>query len=272
VPGGLARPALLTDLLGLVGVPQVGRRPCPTADTRTVETLDTLGRHSGPRGEVVLRRRHGVDTDVEELIVNGVFAMDSADTETERRLAEVALAGTSSSRVLVGGLGLGYTAAAVLAADVDCLDVVEIEGCLVDWAYAGLTPTLAAVARDPRARLHTADVTAVLAGVSPGPQGPWDAIVLDVDNGPDFLIHGTNAALYTAEALTAAYARLTVGGTLAIWCQGPAPDLLATLRRISPSVRPYTHGRVRDGRPLAYVIYTATRTGRGAPAEQECGP
>ncbi len=58
--------------------------------------------------------------------------------------------------MLVGGLGLGYTAAELLAADVEHLDVVEIEDCLVEWAYAGLTPTLGAVARDSRVALHPA--------------------------------------------------------------------------------------------------------------------
>lgn len=255
----------------------------PDRDLDVMETLHTLARYEGPRGEVVLRRRRGGDpgartgvigapwgvqggssplargTEVEELIVNGVFAMDSAETFTEQQLAEVALAGRRRSRVLVGGLGLGYTAAALLAG-VDRLDVVEIEECLVEWAYAGLTPTLAAVAADPRVRLHTADVAAVLAGGG-GPRGPWDAIVLDVDNGPDFLIHDANAALYAGPGLATAYARLAAGGTLAIWCQGPAPDLLAALRRISGTAAGHTYRRVRQGRELAYAIYTVTRAG-----------
>jgi spermidine synthase len=234
-----------------------------------METVDTVARHSGPRGDVALRRRQGDDGDVEELIVNGVFAMDSTDTWTERRLAEVALAGREHGRVLVGGLGLGYTAHRLLQADVAHLDVVEIEECLVDWAYAGLTPTLAAVADDPRVALHVADVTAVLAGLGGGPHGPWDAIVLDVDNGPDFLIHSANSTLYTEPSLLAAYASLGEGGTLAIWCQGPAPDLLTTLQRISPTARPTTFPRVRDGRRLSYVIYTATKPGATGRAEQE---
>ncbi len=222
--------------------------------------LDTLGRHSGPRGDVVLRRRSGIGPDVEELIVNGVFAMDSADTWTERRLAEIALAGSHRScRVLVGGLGLGYTAAQLLAADVDHLDVVEIEDCLVDWAHAGLTPTLAQVANDPRVSLYVADVAVVLAGLRRDPPGPWNAIVLDVDNGPDFLIHGANSALYSQSGLVAAYQQLTSGGTLAIWCQGPAPELLAGMRRISPTARPHAYLRTRRGRRLSYVIYTLTK-------------
>jgi spermidine synthase len=237
-----------------------------------METLDTLALHLGPQGEVVLRRRHRSGTDVEELIVNGVFAMDSADTETERRLAEVALHGRAH-RVLVGGLGLGYTAAELLAADVGHLDVVELEECLVEWAYAGITPTLAAVARDPRVALHAADVAEVLTGCRPEVPGPWDAIVLDVDNGPDFLIHETNAQLYTRTLLAAAYERLRAGGTLAIWSQGPAPDLLTALSRLSPTAQPHPFTGVRDGRSLDYVIYTVARAAAtGRSAEQECGP
>ena len=68
-------------------------------------------------------------------------------------------------RVLVGGLGLGYTVAAVCAKDVDVIDVVEIEQCLIDWACRGVTATLAAVASDPRVRLHATDVRLVLEGV-----------------------------------------------------------------------------------------------------------
>jgi spermidine synthase len=246
-----------------------------------METLHTLARHLGPRGEVVLRRRQGPGPDVEELIINGVFAMDSADLWTERQLAAVALATVhgrrlpcwASRRVLVGGLGLGYTAGELLAEGVGHLDVVEVEDCLVEWAYAGLTPTLAAVAADPRVALHTADVATVLTGRHPGLDGPWDAIVVDVDNGPDFLIHSTNAGLYSRAGLTAAYDRLAEGGTLAIWCQGAAPDLLAALRRLSPSAQPHAFTRVRDGRTLEYVSYTVARGEvAAATAEQECAP
>ena len=70
-----------------------------------------------------------------------------------------------------------------------------------------------------------------------GPFGPWDAIVLDVDNGPDFLIHGDNRALYTGSGLQAAYGQLTSGGTLAIWCQGRWAPLLDELRRLAPTAR-----------------------------------
>jgi spermidine synthase len=96
-------------------------------------------------------------------------------------LGELALPSGHARRILVGGLGLGYTVAAICAKDVDVIDVVEIEECLVDWAYQGVTATLAAVASDPRVRLYTRDVRLVLEGLSDGPIGPWDAIVLDID-------------------------------------------------------------------------------------------
>ena len=154
-----------------------------------METIQTIARHTSPRGEVVLRRRLGAGTPVEELIINGTFAMDSSEGSSERLLGELALPNGRARRVLVAGLGLGYTVAAISAEDVDVIDVVEIEQCLIDWAHQGLTATLAAVCSDPRVRLHGADVRRVLAGLTGGPDGPWDAIVLDVDNGPDFLIH-----------------------------------------------------------------------------------
>lgn len=201
---------------------------------------------------------------MEELIVNGVFAIDSTDPSTERRLAQVATR-SARRRILVGGLGLGYTAAEILTADrstgsrsVDRLDVVEIESCLIEWARAGLTPTLTAVATDPRAHLYAADVRAVLAGLE-GPQGPWDAIVLDVDNGPDFLIHAANQALYTTASLQAAYAQLAPGGTLAIWCQGPSAELLATLRVVAEQASENRFTIHRGTREFAYVIYSLTR-------------
>jgi spermidine synthase len=242
----------------------------------------TIASWTGPRGEVVLRRRVVDEETVDELIVNGAFAMDSTETASERALAALAWPG---SRVLVGGLGLGFTAEAVLAERAGSVDVVEIEEALVGWAYEGVTPRLGRLARDPRVRLWVADVVTVLtaeagtggetseatgsgrrddeppppsrAGVEPaGPTGPWDAILLDVDNGPDFLIHAENAALYGTDVLRSAVRRLTPGGVLAIWCQGAHAELRARLEALSPSTRE-EHHIVRRGRHrIAYVIHT----------------
>ena len=220
----------------------------------------TLARRMGPRGEVVLRRRGTADGAVDELIVNGAFAMDSAETGSERALAALARPG---ARVLVGGLGLGFTVEALVERRVESVDVVEIEQALADWARDGVTPRLGRVAGDPRVRLWVGDVRAVLTEpVQPlGPAGPWDAILLDVDNGPDFLIHADNAALYGSAALRSAYGRLTPGGLLAIWCQGADAGLWTRLRELSASAREVPHVVQRGRHRIAYVIYTVRADG-----------
>ena len=225
-----------------------------------METLDTLARHLGPRGEVVLRRRRGAGADVEELIVNGVFAMDSTDTWTERKLAEIALAGSRPRRVLVGGLGLGYTAAELLAADVEHLDVVEIEDCLVEWAYAGLTPTLAAVAarlpgRPARRRRGR--------GADRPPSGPDRAVGRDPARRRQRsgLPHPRNQrrSLHTAHCWRPRTPGLRTAAPSPSGARVRLRTCSPALRRLSPSAQPHPFTRVRAGRTLAYVIYTVTR-------------
>ncbi|GAB3699248.1 hypothetical protein [Mariniluteicoccus flavus] len=218
------------------------------------EGLRTLGRARRGDHEVALRERR-LDSGqvVHELIVNGAFAMDSREVASEIALADCA---ADARRVLVGGLGLGYTSARLLEHGVRHLDVVELEPALLDWARQGLTPMLERVAGDRRATLHAADVAEVLRG-STGPDGPWDAILLDVDNGPDFLIHAGNADLYAAPLLEAALARLIPDGLLAVWCQGRAPELAATLERLAPGVREVIVPVEREGHQIEYAIYCA---------------
>ena len=229
-----------------------------------MDELVTLARADGPYGEVVLRRRFGgnshedsaPDEFVDELIVNGSFAMDSAETSSERALGRLPFP-FSGARVLLGGLGLGYTANELLDADVATLEIVEIEPALIAWARGRLTVGLGRIADDPRVRLTVADIAAVL-GRTDG--GAWDAIVLDVDNGPDFLIHEHNAGLYSVPGLRSAYEHLAPSGLLAIWCQGANPALLATLSALGPSPGQFRHPVRRGGREWSYAIYTVRRT------------
>ncbi len=211
---------------------------------------------------MVLRRRPSRPP-VEELIVNGVFAMDSTEPASERALARLA---AGAQRVLVGGLGLGYTAAELLDAGVGTLDVVELEPCLLEWARADLTPVLGRVAADPRCRLWAGDVAAVLSGSADPPAGRWDAILLDVDNGPDFLIHAANHTIYALPALRDAHRQLAAGGLLAVWSQSPSPALLDALATVDPSAAEHRHVSERDGRRWTYALYTVRRGGDGQPA------
>jgi len=232
----------------------------PVAHDERVDELRTLARSSSDRGEVVLRRRGHDDRFVDELIVNGAFAMDSDETSSEEDLAELVLAHTApGARVLIGGLGLGYTARAALDRPIGHLDVVELEGALVDWARQGVTMTLSRVAGDPRCTLVAGGIAVVLLGSAPDPKGPWDAIALDVDNGPDFLIHADNAPLYTPGLLSAAYDRLAPGGRLGIWCQGPSPALRQSLRTLSPTAQQHLFQVRRGERSFSYAIYTVDR-------------
>jgi len=203
----------------------------------------------------VLRRRDDPDGLVDELVVNGVFAMDSAEVTSELILADSAgvAAGSPPGRVLVGGLGLGYTAARLLANGAELVRVVELAEPLVEWAMARLTPQLGQVASDSRAELVVNDVFSEIEGTDQ----LWDAILLDVDNGPSFLIHDENARVYSESFLRTCLARLVPGGRLVIWCDQTSPDLEVTLRRLTPQVELILVPVTREGRSFDYALYRA---------------
>ncbi len=219
----------------------------------------TVARAETPHGEVALRRRGAVL----ELVVDGIFAMDTVDTSTEVALAERALGHhRAPQRVLVGGLGLGMTARAVLADPrVLHVDVVELAAPLVGWARDGLAPELAGLEGE-RCTLHVTDVLDVLAGAGP-PRGPWDAVLLDVDNGPDFLVHPSNAPLYTPRGLAAARSVLCPGGLLTVWSSHLAPRLLQALAEVAVDGDEVTEDVVRverEGRSFRYALYSLARS------------
>ena len=217
-----------------------------------------MARASTAHGEVALRRRG----EVLELVVDGTFAMDTVDTTTEVALAERALARhPAPRRVLVGGLGLGMTVRAVLAdARVAHVDVVELAAPLVEWSRAALVPELAAIEGE-RCAVHVADVLDVLAGRC-APRGPWDVVLLDVDNGPDFLVHGSNAVLYEPQGLAAARSVLRPGGLVVVWSSHLAPALLGALLAVAGPGDEVTEEVVpveRGGRSFRYALYSLVR-------------
>ncbi|MCW5952530.1 MAG: hypothetical protein KIT69_09755 [Propionibacteriaceae bacterium] len=207
---------------------------------------EILGRAETADGEILLRRRG----EVIELIVNGVFAMDTVDVSSELALADAA--GDRPGRVLVGGLGLGFTAARLLERGAR-LDVVERAGPLLEWSRLGVTEQLGRLATDPRVQLHHADIV----GFTTAATGTWDAIVLDVDNGPSFLIHADNAEVYTEGFLGSCLARLSPGGRLLVWCETASPPLETALRRVAATVEPIDIPVAREGREFTYTLYRA---------------
>lgn len=214
-----------------------------------MQQLVTIARASTEHGEIALRRRG----EVIELVVNGVFAMDSVEVSSELALADAA--GSPPGRVLVGGLGLGYTAARLLDAGADLVRVVELAQPLLDWAKSGITEQLRVVASDPRVELVCADIVDAVVAAEAG----WDAILLDVDNGPSFLIHDHNQQVYSEDFLTRCRTLLSPQGVLAIWCETASPALEVTLRRVFGEVSPIAVEVNREGHCFDYTLYRARR-------------
>jgi spermidine synthase len=225
-----------------------------------------VARAVSPRGEVVLReRRDPVSSDtaapaaaVLELRVNGVFVMDTAETSSEKGLATTALAQVEDPRaVLVGGLGLGYTAHEVLADKrLERVVVVEIEDALVQWIRDGTIPHGPAYLADERLSVVTADIRTVIAEAAPG---AYDLVLLDVDNGPGFLVHDDNEEVYQHDFLAQAHAALRPGGALVVWSAAESPRLQAELGEVFGNAVPIPYEVTLQSRDEHYWLYLARR-------------
>jgi len=188
-------------------------------------TLDRARATDGT--EIVLARR-----DREYAIrVDGQVLMSSESHGSEEKLAELGCAGLRAvprARVLVGGLGMGFTARAaldLLAADAR-VDVVELVGAVVAWNRDVIGHLARAPLLDPRLRLVERDVAEAIADAD----GRYDAILLDVDNGPEALTSFQNKHLYTEAGLAKARRALGPAGILAVWSVFDAPAFTARLR------------------------------------------
>ena len=222
-----------------------------------------VARATSERGEVVLRQRRDPDapegsTTVLELRVNGVFVMDSCETSSEVALAEAALTVVDEPRVvLVGGLGLGFTVHEVLADHrVEHVVVAELEEALVQWFRDGTVPHGQAFLAEERLTVTVADVRQVVAE-SPG--GSFDLVLLDVDNGPDFLVHETNAEIYRPEFLHAVRDALRPGGAVAVWSSAPSAELERAVREVFGDCATRECPVVLQGRDDTYFLYTGQR-------------
>jgi spermidine synthase len=217
-----------------------------------------LARAESERGELVLRERRPVDggpTSL-ELRANGVFVMDTVEVSTERAMAHAALALVEEPRaVVLGGLGLGYTMHELLAdSRVEKCVVVEIEPALPEWLRAGLVPEGPALLADDRVTVVVADIVIALAEAH---DASYDLVLLDVDNGPGYLVHAANAALYEEPALTDARRILRPGGALVVWSAAEAPELADALRAVFGDVEAQPHAVRLQERDEHYWLYVA---------------
>jgi spermidine synthase len=190
------------------------------AGPTVVERVETAN------GELVLRRAGAHH----EIIHNGVFLMDTRGGASERLLVRAALAacGRRPVRLLIGGLGVGFSLAEALRSpDVAEVTVVELEQAIVDWHATHLRAHAEGALLDPRTRVVAADLVEWLRDDD---AGRFDAICLDIDNGPDWTVTAGNAALYGDEGLALVERRLVPGGALAVWSAMAAPAFEARLR------------------------------------------
>jgi spermidine synthase len=222
-----------------------------------------LARHPTPGGEIQLQRRSLPDgTLAYEIISGGVFLMASYNQVSERALARRGLEtlGTTpraERRVLVGGLGMGFTLQEILSREAAYVDVVEISPYVIEWNGTFLAGLNGDVLADPRVRLIRDDLYNVL---RISPPATYQAILLDVDNGPSWLAHEDNARLYTREALERWAALLTPGGSLAVWSAQPEPEFLERAQAVFGRAEeiPILAPDYRN-QPVEHFVYRAAR-------------
>ena len=185
-----------------------------------------------PMGVLSLRRRRSLTTDVDifEIKLGDEFLMSSQFTVAEIELARLGLAALPRAEldVVVGGLGLGYTAQAVLEnSSVRSLVVVDALAEVIEWHEQGLLPLGKQLTGDPRCRLVNGDFFAMAhsaAGFDPGTPGRrFDAVIVDIDHSPRKLLHPRHAALYAPEGIARLAGHLRPGGAFALWSNDP-PD------------------------------------------------
>ncbi|MDO0936264.1 spermidine synthase [Streptomyces sp. DG2A-72] len=187
---------------------------------------EVLDRREGPHGEVVLRR-HG---ELLQIIANGCFLMDTSDGRSERRLVDVALDALDARErpnVLIGGLGVGFSLAhAAENRRWGRITVVEREPAVIDWHRQGpLSAVSAKALADPRTEIVESDLISYVNEIS----DTYDALCLDIDNGPEWTVTEDNDGLYSPAGLASCARVLRPGGVLAVWSAKPSPEFEGTL-------------------------------------------
>ncbi|MGX9142817.1 hypothetical protein [Mesorhizobium sp. 128a] len=185
--------------------------------------------------------------------------MNSRLSGSEQALAKLScdrIAGQSRPKILIGGLGMGFTlraAIAELGADAG-VTVAELVPAVIAWARGPMAELFAGCLEDPRVSVREADVGHTIRS----DKAAWDAILLDVDNGPEAIVHKGNDSLYGAAGLGAARAALKPGGVLAVWSQGPDSGFTRRLKQagfVVDEVKTRANGK----RGARHVIWIATK-------------
>ena len=209
----------------------------------------------GGREELRLKQRGGEFS----IMLGANELMNSRVSGSEGALARLSctrISGRRQPTMLIGGLGMGFTLRAALAelGRDATLVVAELVPAVVAWARGPMGELFAGSLDDPRVEIREADVVDVIRSG----EGVYDAILLDVDNGPDGLSRSANDRLYDMKGLAAARAALTSGGVLAVWSAHPDRGFAARLKQSGFEVEE-VNTRARGKRGARHVIWLAVR-------------
>jgi len=234
--------------------------------------FEELDYQQTPLGDLILRRRTILSLDnqeVYEVLLGESFLMSSLFTEVEVALADLGLAAAPGKQpldVVVGGLGLGYTARATLKnPSVSSLIVVDYLEPVIGWHRDGLAPLGREITADPRCRLVHGDffklATEPGSSFDPGtPSQLYHAVLLDIDHSPANLLHERHAAFYQAKGLRQLAAKLYPGGVFALWSDDPPEEeFMESLNEIFASCESHVvtfHNPLQD-RDSASTVYVA---------------
>jgi spermidine synthase len=207
-----------------------------------------------PDGGLLKLARRGDEFSIR---LGGAELMNSRLSASEEALATLAcarLSGNSAPRILIGGLGMGFTLRAALGVLGPKARVVvaELLPAVVTWARGPMADLFAECLDDPRVSVEVADVAKLIRA------GRWDAILLDVDNGPEAMTQSANDGLYGAAGLASARQGLNRGGVLAVWSQGPEPAFVKRLQRGGFDVDEVKVAAHRGKSGRRHVIWLAT--------------
>jgi spermidine synthase len=218
---------------------------------------ELIGTAEVPGGEPLRLFRRGDDF---MIVLERNELMNSRMSGSEEALATMTcalLAARPEPHLLIGGYGMGFTLRAALGAlgPKARLTVAELVPEIIAWARGPMVGLTAGCLDDPRVTVVEDDVVALIAGAS----GDYDAILLDVDNGPDGLTRRGNNRLYSARGLDAAHAALVRGGVLAIWSAAPDVAFARRLRDAGFAVEEVVVRARSNGKGPRHVIWFATK-------------
>ncbi len=220
---------------------------------------EVIGVAEVPGGEPLRLVRHGRDYII---MLERNELMSSRMSGSEEALAEMTLdrlSDPANARLLVGGYGMGFTLRAALRrlGPKGWACVVELVPGIIEWARGPMAELADGCLDDPRTQLVMGDVGAEIARS----RGSWEAILLDVDNGPDGLTRDANNGLYTMRGLEKARAALAPGGVLAVWSAGPDPAFTRRMRDAGFAVEEVQVRARQNGKGPRHVIWFGRRPG-----------